>query len=112
MIRLSRTIIKFTNAVFLPCIVRRLKENEDEEQLVDDADREGEPPESGMGPKEGSVRHDGHPERDPEEEGGHQTPSAVVFGVVLDGVLYHADVNQTANLNFNGTVGNHLTGTY
>ncbi len=51
-----------------------------------------------MRSKEGSVGHDGHPEGHPEEEGGQQAPSAVVFGVVLDRVFYHADVNKTADL--------------
>jgi hypothetical protein len=75
-----------------------LKENEYEDQLVDDADGEGESPEGRMRSKEGSVGHDGHAEGDPEEHGGQETPPAVVLGVVFERVLDHADVDQTADL--------------
>ena len=51
-----------------------------------------------MGSKEGSVRHDGHPERDPEEHRGQETSPAVVLGVVLERVLDHAHVDETAEL--------------
>jgi hypothetical protein len=75
-----------------------LKKNEYEDQLVDDADGEGESPEGRMRSEEGSVGHDGHAEGDPEEHGGQETPPAVVLGVVFERILDHADVDQTADL--------------
>jgi hypothetical protein len=74
-----------------------LKENKDENELVDDADRESEPPECRVRPQERPVRHDGHSYRHPEEQGRQKAPTAVVLGVVLDRVLDDPDVDEAAD---------------
>ena len=50
-----------------------------------------------MRSQERSVRHDGHPQRNPEEQGGEKAPPAVVLSVVFDGVFNDPDVDEAAD---------------
>ena len=50
-----------------------------------------------MRTEKGSVRHYGHTQRDPEEEGGQQASPAVVLCVVFERVLNDANVDEAAD---------------
>ena len=77
-------------------VARPLEEDVDEEQLVENAAGEGEPPEGWMRPQKGAVGHYRHPEGDPEEEGRREAPLPVVDRVV-GGRLYEGGVDQARN---------------
>ena len=81
----------------VPGIVRRLEQDENEEQLIDDADSERESPEGRMRSQERPVRHDCHAQGYPEEQGCREAPAAVVLGVVLDRVFDDTDVYEAAD---------------
>ena len=55
----------------------------DQQQLVEDAHGKRQPPDGRVRPQKGTVRHDGHAERDPEEEGGQEAPFSIVLCVLF-----------------------------
>ena len=63
-------------------VLRRLEEDVDENQLVEDAAGKGEAPEGWVRPQEGAVRHDGHAQGHP-EEGGRQEATLPIVHTVL-----------------------------
>ena len=81
----------------VPGIVRRLEQDENEEQLIHDADSEGASPDGRVRPQERPVRHDCHAQGYPEEQGCREAPAAVVLGVVLDRVFDDTDVDEAAD---------------
>ena len=66
----------------LPRICWSLKENVDEEKLVEDGKCKAESPECRVRPQEGSIRHDCHAQGDPEEERCQESSLTIVSGVL------------------------------
>ena len=55
-----------------------LKQNVDEHQLIENCNCKTKSPESRMRSQEGSIRHDCHTQRDPEEQGSDESSSSIV----------------------------------
>ena len=73
-----------------------LKEDKDEQELVDDADGERESPEQRMRSHEGSVGHDRHSGGNPEKRGGKKSATAIILRIVENRFFNHSNINQTA----------------
>ena len=59
-----------------------LEQNVNESELIEYRDSEAESPECGVRPEEGAVRHYGHAQHHPEEEGSEETPPTIVCRVL------------------------------